>query len=681
MKTPEEYSNPISLNWIGKQEAKVRFKDYLKFQSFSFSQSLTNSNINNQLYHCDNYYLLHLLMQPPLKDLIHQLGGIKLIYIDPPYFVGSDFTYNINLPVEENGDRYLQKISALAYQDSYTEGFSSYLSMMYSRLKLMHQALADDGTLYLHCDYRVHSYLRIILDEIFGMENYRNEIIWRRQIPRGMKKYAKHYPFSADYILIYTKSNQFIWNPQVEKRTITLQQAFKKYMRDDKGFFRTSDPGTYSFESLLRLHKEGRLYSPYNSNIIIDHENKRIYCEKGNLGVKYYRQQVGNRIIEEEPLDNIWDDIPGMGIISSKWVNYPTQKPDKLIERIIHASSKEGDLVADFYCGSGTFAKVADQMKRKWICSDLSVYAIQTTIKQLLQIKEGYSDFIVYKPYQAKWNKSIKSQLLHKVQRLIKADHSFSDESINLIKNNHHYALVFQDPCDSETLKNILKEALEKKLDRLTLLCFNMELDLIQLLKYYFKSKKQAQNSGSQILQPNSKELIDLLYGIDLSVKMLPDYLYHSPYNSYPVDNLPLYDLSFMDYRIIKHNRSIQLVFTDFHFNYSSHLSEKSSKIKSKQSSFFENGQLYLTNQTQKEKNYKSVQVKGIEWVDRISVDFNYKKEFHSHWNTFKTKNKTKIESPSAIYTYPKLGNYTIVIQTVDVFGITWMEKLRITIE
>ena len=156
-------------------------------------------------------------------------------------------------------------------------------------------------------------------------------------------------------------------------------------MKDSGGYFRTSDPGSYTFDSLLQLYKEGRLYAPRNGEVIIDEDNKTIKTSKGGkIAVKYYRRRDGNCIVEETPVDNIWTDIPGMGIVSSEFIGYATQKPEKLLERIIKASSNEGDLVCDFFGGSGTTAAVAERLGRRWITTDIGKPATLVMRKRLI---------------------------------------------------------------------------------------------------------------------------------------------------------------------------------------------------------------------------------------------------------------------------------------------------------
>jgi len=347
-------------------------------------------NWHNLLLHGDNKDVLATLLENGFR------GKIDLIYIDPPFKSGADYVRKVELRGLKNLGRIEEDEASVLQQTMYFDIWNNdtYLQFMYERLMLLKELLSDAGSIYVHLDHRVVHYIKPLLDEIFGHENFRNEIIWRRQIPRGMKAHAEFLPFSAEYILLYTRGENAIWNQPRKTNKLTLEEAKKKYMKDEKGFFRTSDPGTYSFESLFNLYKEGRLYAPYNGKIIIDQENKIIKSSTGNLAVKYYRRQEGNFVIEEIPVDNIWDDIPGLGIVSSEWIGFQTQKPEALLERIIKASSNQDEIVLDCFCGSGTTLAVAQKLGRRWIGCDINKGAIQTTAKRIAkiikeQIKEG----------------------------------------------------------------------------------------------------------------------------------------------------------------------------------------------------------------------------------------------------------------------------------------------------
>ena len=366
---------------------------------------------HNLLFHGDNKDVLATLLELGFR------GKIDLVYIDPPFKSGADYVRKGQL----RGLKSLGKIqgdeASLLQQTMYFDIWNNdnYLQFMYERLMLLKELLSNVGSIYVHLDHRVVHSIKSLLDEIFGPENFRNEIVWRRQIPRGMKAHAEFLPFSAEYILLYTKGENAIWNQPIKINKLTLREATKKYMQDEMGFFRTSDPGTYSFDSLLKLHKEGRLYAPKGGEIIVDYENKVIKSTRGNIAVKYYRKQENNYVLEETPVDNIWDDVPGLGIVSSQWIGFQTQKPEALLERMIKASSKDPQqatngredipIILDCFIGSGTTAAVAQKLGRRWIGCDINKGAIQLTSKRLQgithkQIKKEETEYPIFAIYK-----------------------------------------------------------------------------------------------------------------------------------------------------------------------------------------------------------------------------------------------------------------------------------------
>jgi len=317
-------------------------------------------------------------------------GKITLIYIDPPFDSKADYSHRVTIDGSEV-TKEPSIIERLAYKDTWTGGTDSYLDMIYPRLQLMKRLLSEDGSIWVHLDHNVAHYIKILLDEVFGKENFLNHVTWRRQIPRGMKAHTDYLPFSSDHIFLYGKSRKAKWNPILLERKITLKEAERKYRKDERGFFRTSDPGTYSDESIIRLHKEGRIHVTHGGRLVV--KNGKVSTTKGTIGVKYYRRQEGNYVVEESVADNIWDDIPGMGIVSQEWVGYYTQKPCALLERIIKASTDEGQLVADFFCGSGTTGVVAERLGRPWVMCELGKVGIQVARTRL--VEDGAKPFLI----------------------------------------------------------------------------------------------------------------------------------------------------------------------------------------------------------------------------------------------------------------------------------------------
>jgi DNA modification methylase len=334
---------------------------------------------SNVLYYGDNLPILAHLLDSGLR------GQARLIYADPPYDSGVTWTRKVRLRQPRQNGLAPVVLEQVQYTDAWPEG--AYLQFIYDRLPLLRDLLAEDGSLWLHCDHRRAHHLRCLLDEIFGAENYLNTITWRSQTARGAKVNAFYFPNSAHTILVYARNRAAPtkWNPPRKRIVLTEAEAAAAFMRDKHGFFRTSDPGTYSFASLKQLHADGRLYAPFGGEVMIDEAAQRVFPSNGgNLGVKYYLTKLGkNRYQVERAVDNVWDDIPGLGTTPGEDLGYPTQKTAALLERILSTGSDPGDLVLDPFCGSGTTPAVAIKLGRRWLACDANYGAIQSTTRRL----------------------------------------------------------------------------------------------------------------------------------------------------------------------------------------------------------------------------------------------------------------------------------------------------------
>jgi len=308
-------------------------------------------------------------------------GSVNLVYLDPPYNSNRTYTSRIRL----RGKRQPTLGEVAAYEDVWQP--SDYLQFLADRLLLLRQLLHADGTLWLHCDHRMQAPLLLLLEEIFGAELHLNTVFWRSQTMRGAKVHARYFPRSAQAIHIFrsTPRGQPPWHPPKREIVLTEEAAAAQYMRDEQGFFRTSDPGTYSFERLKSLHEEGRLYAPYAGDVIVDQDARRVYASNGgNIGVKYYLEKRGrNRYLLTRPVDNLWDDIAGLGTVPGEDENYPTQKTERLLQRILETASHPGDLVLDPFAGSGTTLSVAHKLGRNGIGCDSAWRAVRTTACRL----------------------------------------------------------------------------------------------------------------------------------------------------------------------------------------------------------------------------------------------------------------------------------------------------------
>ena len=364
------------LHWVGKKPLdKIEYYPAQEKEVYGDK----SSKEFNKLFWGDNLQVLaHLLKE--------YRGEIDLIYIDPPFDSKADYIKNIKIRGEKlKGEQY-NLLEEKQYTDIWDK--DEYLQFMYERLLVMRELLSENGVIYLHSDHRKEHHLRMLLEEVLRDENYLNTISWRSQVPRGRKADAFYYAYSTHYVHIFAKNKSYPpkWYKQIRQRMITKEEAEKNYMHDESGYFRTSDPGSYTFESLQKAYKENRIYVSEGGRVVFNEKNKTVKTTKGTIGIKYYLKQQGNKYIVERTIDNLWDDIPGLGIAPQQDTGYPTQKTEQLLKRVIEASSDEGDLVADFFVGSGTTPFVAQCLDRRWIACDINLGAIQTTAKRLNQI-------------------------------------------------------------------------------------------------------------------------------------------------------------------------------------------------------------------------------------------------------------------------------------------------------
>lgn len=226
------------------------------------------------------------------------------------------------------------------------------------KIKEIYRILKNTGTIYLQMDCRISHWVRCMMDDIFGYENFRNEIYWKKGVPRGARKHSKKFANISDTILMYTKTSNNTWNPSYEPKNYD-----KLVKKDDNGrLFTLKAIDDYSEESIKKFEEQGIIYITKNNK-------KRI--------ISYIDEDKGKLI------SNIWTDITPCNYQTAEWANYDTQKPKQLLDRIIKASSDEGDVVLDIFCGSGTTGVVAKELNRRYIMCDISQKAIEISEKRL----------------------------------------------------------------------------------------------------------------------------------------------------------------------------------------------------------------------------------------------------------------------------------------------------------
>jgi adenine-specific DNA-methyltransferase len=294
-------------------------------------------------------------------------GKVDLIYIDPPFDSKADYRTKVMLPGVELEQR-PTVIEQVAYSDTWSDGAASYLAMITPRLVLMRELLADTGSIYVHLDWHVGHYVKVALDEIFGRQNFRNELVWNYG-GRGAKAVSGQFPRNHDSIYWFSKSEKSFYSPRRERLRF-LATSNTSFKRDDDGrWFKTSPRGDYTDASIAELRKQNRIYETKN----------------GGIRIKYFLESDDRFIYEEQLIGDVWSDIAdAMHMSKNERVEYATQKPERLLERIIGASSPEAGLIADFTVGSGTTAAVAEKLGRRWITSDIGKPACLITRKRLI---------------------------------------------------------------------------------------------------------------------------------------------------------------------------------------------------------------------------------------------------------------------------------------------------------
>ena len=637
----------------------------------------------NKLIWGDNKLILSSLKNGPLRDEIERNGGIKLIYIDPPFDVGADFSMDIEI-----GDETVHKepgiLEEIAYRDTWGKGADSFIAMLYERLVLMRDLLADNGSIYVHCDWRVNSYIRNVLEEIFGKENFLNEILWRRRT-NTVKAISKKFSVNTDTIFIYTKNkDNYQFNIQYGDYPDKYYERFK--YEDERGKYRWQVMATYSEERYNQLKSEGRLR----------HSETAKYPE-----FKQYTWELKGR-----PIENIWDDINMINAMGSERLGYATQKPEGLLERIIQASSNENDIVADFFCGSGTLASVAEKTSRKWIVADLGKFAVHTTRKRMIQvqrqIKEEGKDFRAFEvlnlgKYERQHYIGINENLREeeKQRQIEEREKNFTELILHAYKaqfvegfpafhGKKAGRLVAVGPINMPVtrlfVEEIILECRKNNVTRVDILAFEFEMGLFPNILDEAKNK-----------------------GIDIAPKYIPREVFDR--RAIEKNQVVFHDVSYIEIKPLVKGNSIAVELTDFSVYYTQETIDSVAEgLKNgKNKITVDNGQIVKVS---KDKNgiigKEILTKKWTDWIDYWSVDFNFESKreiirvpneeteeieerwtgdyiFENEWQSFRTKKDRSLELKSTFHECSP-GRYKIAVKVVDIFGNDTMRIAEVTI-
>ncbi|MBU4017420.1 site-specific DNA-methyltransferase [Patescibacteria group bacterium] len=624
----------------------------------------------NKLIWGDNKLILSSLKNGPLREEIEAQGGIKLIYIDPPFDVGADFSMDIEI-----GDETLTKepgiLEQIAYRDTWGKGADSFIAMIYERLSLMRGLLAKNGSIFVHCDYRVNSYIRLVLDDLFGKENIKNEIIWCFTGPGspGMRQFNR-------------KHNNIYW-----------------YSKDkDDWIFKDKEIRQEHSEKTQVNFKAGLKGSGFIG------ENYDL--PPGKIPESWWEMAIAQRF----PVDGV------------KRTGYPTEKPWALLERIIKTGSSDGDIVADFFCGSGITLAVAEKLGRKWIGSDLGKFAIHTTRKRMIAVqrqmrKEGkdYRAFEILNlgKYERQHYIGVNPNLRdeEKQKQIEQREKEFTELILRAYqaqpvtgfrtaqgKKNARIVVIgpINLPVSRLFVEEVIKECVENKITKVDILAFEFEMGLFPNIQEEAKTK-----------------------GINLALKYIPPEVFDK--RAIEKNQVVFYDVAYIEVKPHVKKRSVAIELTDFSvfYNQDSIANVESQLNNGAKKLVVENGKII---KVEKDKSgivtREVLTQKWTDWIDYWAVDFDFesKKEivrvkkidhsqprldgseepkqtripdyeevwtgdyiFENEWQSFRTKKDRTLELKS-VARECEPGRRKIAVKVVDIFGNDTMKVIEVRI-
>lgn len=573
-----------------------------------------------------------------LPSLLPEFAGkVDLIYIDPPFATGADFSFQAQV-----GDEAFEKLPSLieqkAYRDTWSRGLDSYLSWFYESALLLHELLSQTGSIYVHLDWRMVHYTKAILDEIFGSDNFRNEITWKRSaIATSVSTQWRN---SHDTILFYTKGSSATFNVQ-----------FGEYSASSKKHYSFSDEtGIYQPVPILASGRSsgetGQIWRNIDPNVLgkngmhwlkkpsvldeLDEQGQIYWPEKGGLPrLKYYLSEAKGVYVPD-----FWDDINIINSVGHEAVGYPTQKPEALLERVIQASSNENDLVLDCFCGSGTTAAVAEKLNRRWITCDLGRFAIHTARKRLLAV-ENVRPFVV--------------QNLGRYERQLWQHAEFGSNAIYILSAYRKFILdLYQaDPIEGAVWLHGKKAG---RLVHVGTVDSPITPNDVQQMAFEFRRLIGAGENAPSIagidvlgwdfaLDINETTAqIARSAGVNVRFLRLPREILEK--RAVEQGDIQFFELAALNTNVTVRDREVTVTLSDF----------------------------MIPPDDVPQDVIKAVK-KWSEWIDYWAVDWNYRDDtFHNEWQSYRTRKDRSLQL-STNHLYPEPGDYTIVVKVIDILG------------
>ena len=695
----------------------------LQMELFDMQTGRQIKGWNNKLIWGDNKLILSSLKNGPLREEIEAQGGIGLIYIDPPFDVGADFSMDIGI----GGETLTKKpgiLEELAYRDTWGKGADSFISMIYERLVLMRDLLADDGSIYVHCDWRVSGFLRLVLDEVFGESFFNAEIVWKKTTKTTS---FINYGSEHDTVFYYAKSSDnYLFNqcfkPLKKSELLTKYVYLEKpdgeivSLSKDQREGREPMPKGRRFRGvpLLNMNQNRpnlnfefmghtRVWATKKENLERLAQENKIFQIRAGLPQKkgYLDENKGAKV------NDVWDDINPVNSQAKEKQNYPTQKPEALIDRIIRVSSNEGDVVADFFCGSGTTLAVAEKLNRKWIGSDLGKFAIHTTRKRMIgvqrQLKKENKSWRAFeilnlgryeRQHYIGINPNLREQEKQKQLEAKEKDflnlilHAYRSEAVSQFKTfqgKKAGRLVAVGPVNLPVtrlfVEEIILECRQKHITRVDILGFEFEMGLFPNILDEAKAK-----------------------GIDLAMKYIPRDVFDK--RAVEKNQVVFHDVSFVEVKPHfgkgKNKHSIAVELTDFSVFYSQDAKGADESLKKGKSRVIvDKGQVVKISKDKNGIVNREVLTQNwTDWIDYWAVDFDFESKreivrveseggfeevwtgdyvFENEWQSFRTKKDRSLELKSVLRECPP-GRRKVAVKVVDIFGNDTMKIVEVTI-
>jgi adenine-specific DNA-methyltransferase len=676
----------------------------------------------NKLIWGDNKLILSSLKSGALRRQIEDAGGLKLIHIDPPFDVGADFSMDIEIG-SETFHKEPNLLEQIAYRDTWGRGADSFIAMIYERLILMRDLMHSEGCIFVHVDWRMNSFVRTVLGEIFGNQNFVAEIVWKRTTAHFT---AERFASVHDSIYQYSKSSRFVFNkPEIAHEGEYLEVKYKN--QDSKGKYRLSDASgagqgpARKFAGKLFVPPSGRHWP--SQEYIDANVDEYVVGEDGMPQKKSY--------LRGATVGSVWTDISPVNSQAEERLGYPTQKAEPLLERIISASSNEGDLVADFFVGSGTTAAVAEKLGRKWIATDLGKFGIHTTRKRLIQVqrelKAAGKSFRAFEVlnlgrYERQAYLNVAGRLTgkQKEQALARKEQEFRDLILKAYraeplpdtgffhgKNGGRLVVVgpINLPVGRLFVEEVVTECRKRGASRVDVLAFEFEMGLFPAVLDEAKQK-----------------------GIDLAPKTIPPEVFDK--RAVEKGQVRFHDVAYIEVtpRFGKKDKlTVSVELTDFSVYYSQGLADAiAADLKEGKSEVVcEQGHLWKVSKDKEGVIRRDKLTKQwTDWVDYWAVDFNYesRKEiikvprgtglggvqgflpgqepsqrelelpaedfeerwtgayiFENEWQSFRTRQSRDLELKTASHTYLTPGRYVVAVKVIDIFGNDTMTLMPIT--